>query len=117
MLSVVPDGSLPGAAGMAGLAAGVRALPETLPAIVLALLTGLNAAAVGLIALAAFQLSSNAVTDRITRLIVFGSAAFGICYHAPWVRDAMSSRSPSIFTDSEEMRWAVLTHRPCVHWL
>lgn len=77
--------SLPGAAGMAGLAAGVRNFPEQLPPIVLALLTGLNAAAVGLIALAAFQLSKTAITDKLTRLLVLGSAGFGICYHAPWM--------------------------------
>lgn len=71
---------------MAGLAAGVRNFPETLPPIVLALLTGLNASAVGLIALAAYQLSRTAITDHITRLLVLGSASFGICYHAPWVR-------------------------------
>ncbi|BFZ55236.1 hypothetical protein PYCC9005_002276 [Savitreella phatthalungensis] len=77
--------SLPGAAGMAGLGAGVRAFPEKLPPIVLALLTGLNASAVGLIALAAYQLSLTAVTDPVSRLIVLASASFGICYHAPWM--------------------------------
>ncbi len=77
--------SVPASAGMAGLAAGVRSFPPTLPPIVYGLLTGLNAAAVGLIALAAYQLSTSSVTDGITRLIVLGSASFGVCYHAPWV--------------------------------
>nr|CDI53279.1 chromate ion transporter [Melanopsichium pennsylvanicum 4] len=77
--------SIPGAAGMAALGAGVRKFPERLPPIVLGLLTGLNAAAVGLIALAAFQLSKSSITDPITRLLVIGSASFGICYHAPWM--------------------------------
>ena len=77
--------SLPASCGMAALAAGIRDIPATLPDIVTALLTGLNAAAVGLIALAAYQLSSAAVTDKVTRLIVFLSASFGICYHAPWM--------------------------------
>lgn len=77
--------SLPGAVGMAGLGAGVRKFPERLPPIVLALLTGLNAAAVGLIALAAFQLARTAITDPITRMLVLLSASFGICYHAPWM--------------------------------
>jgi chromate transport protein ChrA len=72
---------------MAGLAAGVRSFPETLPPIVYGLLTGLNAAAVGLIALAAYQLSNASVTDGMTRLIVLGSASFGVCYHAPWVSE------------------------------
>ncbi|SJX62589.1 uncharacterized protein SRS1_10776 [Sporisorium reilianum f. sp. reilianum] len=77
--------SIPGAAGMAALGAGVRKFPERLPPVVLALLTGLNAAAVGLIALAAFQLSKSSITDPVTRLLVLGSASFGICYHAPWM--------------------------------
>ncbi len=77
--------SLPGAAGMAALGAGVRKFPERLPPIVLGLLTGLNAAAVGLIALAAFQLSKSSITEPVSRLLVLGSASFGICYHAPWM--------------------------------
>ncbi|KAJ9093191.1 hypothetical protein QFC21_006508 [Naganishia friedmannii] len=77
--------SIPGAAGMAALAAGVRSFPDKLPPIVLALLTGLNASAVGLIALAAYQLSLGAVTDGTSRLVLVTSASFGICYHAPWM--------------------------------
>ncbi|CDU25973.1 uncharacterized protein SPSC_06144 [Sporisorium scitamineum] len=77
--------SIPGAAGMAALGAGVRKFPERLPPIVLALLTGLNASAVGLIALAAYQLSQSSITDAVTRLLVLASASFGICYHAPWM--------------------------------
>ncbi|GMK58117.1 hypothetical protein CspeluHIS016_0501490 [Cutaneotrichosporon spelunceum] len=77
--------SLPGAIGMLGLGLGISHIPDTLPAIVLALLTGLNAAAVGLIALAAEQLGRGAATDRLTLALVWLSASFGICYHAPWM--------------------------------
>ena len=77
--------SLPASIAMAGLAAGIARLPEVLPDIVLATLTGLNAAAVGLIALAAYQLSLNAITDHLTRGLVLVTASAGICYHAPWV--------------------------------
>ncbi|KAJ9110826.1 hypothetical protein QFC22_006683 [Naganishia vaughanmartiniae] len=77
--------SVPGAAGMAGLAAAVRSFPDKLPPIVLALLTGLNASAVGLIALAAYQLSLTAISDGVGRLVLVTSASLGICYHAPWV--------------------------------
>ncbi|KAE8216458.1 hypothetical protein CF327_g320 [Tilletia walkeri] len=77
--------SLPGALGMGALGVGVRRMPDTLPDIVLALLSGLNAAAVGLIALAAYQLSLNCITDSLTRLVLVASASFGICYHAPWM--------------------------------
>ncbi|KAJ1017930.1 hypothetical protein NDA13_006541 [Ustilago tritici] len=70
---------------MAALGAGVCKFPERLPPTVLGLLTGLNAAAVGLVALAAFQLSKSSITDGVSRLLVLGSASFGICYHAPWM--------------------------------
>lgn len=77
--------SLPGALAMGGLGFGVKSIPPTLPPLVYGLFTGLNAAAVGLIAVAAVQLSRHAITDWLTRLIVLGSASFGICYHAPWM--------------------------------
>ncbi|WVR07325.1 hypothetical protein IAU60_004366 [Kwoniella sp. DSM 27419] len=77
--------SVPGAIGMAALAAGIARIPQTLPPVVLAFLTGLNAAAVGLIALAAVQLAQASATDGPTRVIHLLSASFGICYHAPWM--------------------------------
>ena len=86
------SGRIPGAAGMAGLAAAVRSFPDKLPPIVLALLTGLNASAVGLIALAAYQLSNGSVTDSVSRIVLVGCASFGICYHAPWVSVIRSTR-------------------------
>lgn len=75
---------------MAALGIGVRSIPSTIPNIVLATLTGLNAATVGLIALAAYNLSKTTITDKITRLVLLGSAAFGVCYHAPWVRTLLT---------------------------
>lgn len=77
--------SLPASIGMTALALGISRLPPTLPDIALAILTGLNAAAVGLIALAAYQLSLSVVTDKVTRGLVLVTASAGICYHAPWV--------------------------------
>lgn len=77
--------SLPGALGMVAVGVGVSSIPDQLPGPVLSLFTGLNAAAVGLIALAAFQLGSAAGTDRITIALVWLAASFGICYHAPWM--------------------------------
>jgi chromate transport protein ChrA len=77
--------ALPGALMMTGVAVAISHIPASLPPPVLALLTGLNAAAVGLIALAALQLASNAATDRVTLLLLWVSASFGICYHAPWM--------------------------------
>lgn len=81
--------SLPGALGMYGLSLGVHRLQETLPAPVYALLSGLNAATVGVIALAAVQLSRKAITDKLTRaLVVFGGCA-GLLYNALWYFPAL----------------------------
>ncbi|KAF2398274.1 hypothetical protein EJ06DRAFT_538853 [Trichodelitschia bisporula] len=76
--------SLPGAIGMYALSVGVARISELLPAPVYALLSGLNAATVGIIALAAVQLSEKAVTDKLTRLLVFLAGAIGMLYTALW---------------------------------
>ncbi|GHJ89106.1 hypothetical protein NliqN6_5508 [Naganishia liquefaciens] len=101
--------SIPGAAGMAGLAAAVRSFPDKLPPIVLALLTGLNASAVGLIALAAYQLSNGAVTDAVSRIVLVGSASFGICYHAPWMYPVLVA-SGGIIIFLYDFRHRILSH-------
>ncbi|KAJ4327241.1 hypothetical protein N0V84_002371 [Fusarium piperis] len=51
---------------------------------VYALLSGLNAATVGIIVLAAVQLSEKAATDTMTRILVFLGAAAGLMYNALW---------------------------------
>ncbi|KAJ9627093.1 hypothetical protein H2203_003554 [Taxawa tesnikishii (nom. ined.)] len=56
--------SLPGALGMYGLSLGIERAESALPAPAYALLSGLNAATVGIIALAAVQLAEKAITDR-----------------------------------------------------
>ncbi|EGX94422.1 chromate ion transporter [Cordyceps militaris CM01] len=76
--------SLPGALGMFGLALGVGRIGASLPAPVYALLSGLNAATVGIILLAAVQLSEKIITDKMTRLLVFAGAAAGLLYNALW---------------------------------
>ncbi|KAK0730358.1 chromate transporter-domain-containing protein [Lasiosphaeris hirsuta] len=76
--------SLPGALGMLGLAIGVSNIGESLPRAVYALLSGLNAATVGVIALAAVQLAEKAITDKLTRSLVFLGAAAGMLYNALW---------------------------------
>lgn len=69
---------------MYGLALGVARIDETLPAPVYALLSGLNAATVGIIALAAVQLSEKAITDKLTRALVFLGGVVGMLYTALW---------------------------------
>ncbi|EDU50222.1 conserved hypothetical protein [Pyrenophora tritici-repentis Pt-1C-BFP] len=76
--------SLPGALTMFGLALGVHNLPSRLPAIVYALLSGLNASTVGIVALAAVQLAEKASKIRLTRgLVVFNESA-ELRYNALW---------------------------------
>ncbi|OAA72301.1 chromate ion transporter [Cordyceps fumosorosea ARSEF 2679] len=76
--------SLPGALGMLGLGLGVASVGDALPRPVYALLSGLNAATVGIIVLAAVQLSERAITNKTTRLLVFGGGAAGLLYNALW---------------------------------
>lgn len=49
-----------------------------------ALISGLNAATVGIVALAAVFLSKKAITDKITRILVFLGGAAGLLYNALW---------------------------------
>ncbi|GAA6004819.1 hypothetical protein JCM11491_002244 [Sporobolomyces phaffii] len=63
----------------------VQRIPSTLPEIVFALFTGLNAATVGLVALAAYQLSNKVVTDQATRILLLASGAIASCYESQWL--------------------------------
>jgi chromate transport protein ChrA len=69
---------------MYGLSIGVSQIGETLPRQAYALLSGLNAAVVGIIALAAVQLAQKAITDKLTRILVFLGATAGLMYNALW---------------------------------
>src|SRR3569833_2882540 len=69
---------------MYGLSVGVSNISSTLPRAAYALLSGLNAATVGSIALAAVELSEKAITDRVTRTLVFFGGAAGMLYNALW---------------------------------
>lgn len=66
------------------LALGVQSIGEELPAPVYALLSSLNSATVGIITLAAIQLSEKAATDKLTHLLVFFGGAAGMLYNALW---------------------------------
>jgi chromate transport protein ChrA len=81
--------SLPAATAMYALTLGVSRIGQTLPGPVYALLSGLNAATVGLIALAAVQLARKAITDRISRILVIFGACAGMCYNALWFFPAL----------------------------
>ncbi|KAL9130809.1 MAG: hypothetical protein Q9217_001112, partial [Psora testacea] len=75
---------VPGAIGMYALAIGVGHIGSTLPAPAYALLSGLNAATVGIVALAAVRLAERAITDKLTRLLVYLGGVFGMLHTALW---------------------------------
>ena len=81
---ISPTHSLPGAAGMFALSIGVQRMNEVLPAAVYAVLSGLNASTVGIIALAAVQLAEKAIRDKLSRVLVILGACAGLCYNALW---------------------------------
>ena len=66
------------------------------------MLTGLNAATVGIVALAAVQLSQKAITDKLTRVLVFLSASAGMLYKALWYFPVLmfAGGSATVFFDS-----------------
>jgi chromate transport protein ChrA len=76
--------SLPGAIAMYGLSLGVQRINDTLPDPVYALLSGVNAAIVGIIALAGVQLARKAITDKVTRILVLLGGCAALCYNALW---------------------------------
>jgi len=69
---------------MFALALGISHVNDVLPEIAYAVLSGLNAATVGIVALAAVQLSSKAITDKVSRSLVFLGATAGMLYNALW---------------------------------
>jgi len=76
--------TLPGAVAMYGLSLGVGRINEILPDPVYALLSGINGAIVGIIALAAVRLARKAITDKLTRILVFLGGCSALCYNAIW---------------------------------
>lgn len=69
---------------MYSLGLGISKVGNSLPEPVYALLSGLNAATVGIIALAAVRLSERAVTDKLTRFLVYLGGIMGMLYTALW---------------------------------
>lgn len=69
---------------MYGLAVGIQNLSTTLPGPVYALLSGLNAATVGIVAVSAVQLAEKAIHDKISRILIIFGACAGLCYNALW---------------------------------
>lgn len=89
---------------MYGLSIGVSNIGDSLPRPVYALLSGLNASTVGIIALAAVRLSESAITDELSRIVVFISAAAGLLYNALWYFPLLMITS-GISTLVHDMHW------------
>ena len=89
---------------MYGLAVGVAYIGNTLPNPVYALLSGLNAATVGIIALAAVRLSARAITDKLTRFLVYFGGAMGMLYTALWYYPAIMAGA-ALTTLIWDLRW------------
>jgi chromate transport protein ChrA len=62
----------------------VSHIGDTVPEQAYALLSGLNAATVGIVLLTAVQLSQKSITDKVTRILVFLGASAGLLYNALW---------------------------------
>ncbi|CZR64074.1 related to chromate transport protein [Phialocephala subalpina] len=84
---------------------------EELPAPVYALLSGLNAATVGIIALAAVQLSEKAITDKLTRALVFLGGVAGMLYAALWYFPILMTAS-GLATVVWDYKWLQRTFKP-----
>lgn len=69
---------------MYALSLGVQNMSESLPEPAYALLSGLNASTVGIVALAAVQLAEKAIRDKLSRILVIFGACAGLCYNALW---------------------------------
>ncbi|KAI4087469.1 MAG: hypothetical protein LQ344_006758 [Seirophora lacunosa] len=104
---------IPGAIGMYGLSVGIAQVGETLPRPVYALLSGLNAATVGLIALAAVNLEGRAVTDSLTRILVFLGGVLGMLYTALWYYPAIMAAA-GVTTMIWDLGWPHTILRPVI---
>ncbi|KJA29875.1 hypothetical protein HYPSUDRAFT_31893 [Hypholoma sublateritium FD-334 SS-4] len=103
--------SFPGAVAMYGLSLAVEKIGETLPGPVYAVLSGVNAATVGIIALAAMQLARKAITDPLTRLLVVFGGCCGLCYNALWYLPVLL-----VFAGQVTMIWDMTGQRLQVKW-
>ena len=86
------------------LSVGISKVGNTLPNPVYALLSGLSAATVGIIALAAVRLASRAITDKLTRLLVYIGGAMGMLYTALWYYPVLMLGA-GVTTLVWDMRW------------
>ncbi|KAI4197349.1 MAG: hypothetical protein LQ350_005970 [Teloschistes chrysophthalmus] len=89
---------------MYGLSVGISHVGDTLPDPVYALLSGLNGATVGIIALAAVSLAGRAITDKITRILVFLAGGLGMLYRSLWYYPVLMAAA-GLTTMIWDLRW------------
>jgi chromate transport protein ChrA len=82
---------------MLSIALGIRNISSQLPDLVYALLSGLNAATVGLIALAGVQLSERQITNQMTRLVICITACVGLLYRGNHLKELILTQRYGIF--------------------
>ena len=82
----------------------MKRINDTLPGPVYALLSGLNSATVGIVALAAVQLSGKAITDRLTRALVFLGGTAGMLYNTLWYFPVLMTAG-AIVTLVWDLKW------------
>jgi chromate transport protein ChrA len=88
---------------MFGLAMAVRKFPSDLPDVVPPLFSGLNSAAVGLIALAGYSLSKSSGKTALTKLIVFLTGAIPTLYTSLWLFPTIIAGSGLLTWTSDEV--------------
>ena len=106
----------PGAIAAYTLAIGVTKINDNLPAPAYALLSGLDAAMVGIIALTSVQLSQKAITDKLTRILVFLGGSAGMLCSALWYFSVLMVLGAAA-TISWDYRWGHNASRAAKAWL
>ncbi|KAF9926570.1 hypothetical protein FBU30_003857 [Linnemannia zychae] len=77
--------SLPGAIVMTIVGILIGDVSDTIPLWATRLEQGLSAAAVGLVALAGYRMSTNLATDKLTRVLALASGGVSALYNAAWL--------------------------------
>ncbi|KAI4108480.1 MAG: hypothetical protein L6R37_001084 [Teloschistes peruensis] len=93
-----------GLTAFGGPAVQYQTVSNTLPNPVYALLSGLNAATVGIIALAAVNLAGRAITDKITRILVYLAGGLGMLYRSLWYYPVLMAAA-GLTTMIWDLRW------------
>lgn len=98
-----------------GMSVGVANLNDDLPGPAYALLSGIDAATVGIVALGAYTLSRKAITDPLTRILVFLGGTAGMLYNALWYFPVLMIGGAIAAIVHDLRPWRYLKRRPTVN--